>query len=61
MKTIGIIGSRRRYKPEDWLLVYEAFCQNYQEGDKITSGMCSKGGDQFAVLCSDIWDVEPIP
>ena len=60
MKTIGIIGTRRRYTPADWLLVYEAFCQVYEEGDRVCSGMCKTGADQFAVLCSDIWDTEPI-
>lgn len=60
MKIIGIIGSRRRNEPEDFLLVQEAFCQIFQEGDKICSGMCPKGGDAFAVLLSDIWDIDPI-
>ena len=60
MKTIGIVGSRKRYTPKDFLLVQEAFCQLYEDGDKVCSGMCSTGADQFAVLLSDIWDSEPV-
>jgi|WetSurMetagenome_2_1015567.scaffolds.fasta_scaffold01454_21 hypothetical protein len=56
MKTIGIIGSRRRNSPEDFLLVQEAFCQLYEEGDEICSGLCPKGGDKFAVILAQIWD-----
>ena len=56
MKRIGIVGSRRRNSPEDFLLVQEAFCQIYEEGDIIVSGGCPKGGDAFAMLLMDIWD-----
>ena len=59
-KVIGIVGSRRRNTPEDFCLVQEIFCQVYKQGDKITSGMCKTGGDQFAVLLSDVWDAVPI-
>jgi len=60
MKTIGIVGSRRRYSARDLLKVQEVFCQIYEPGDRICSGMCSKGADQFAALLSDIWDANPI-
>lgn len=56
MKTIGIIGSRRRNAPEDFLKVQEAFCQIYEEGDRICSGLCPRGGDSFAVTLKQIWD-----
>lgn len=50
MKTIGIIGSRRRYSPNDLLKAQEAFCQIYEEGDKVCSGMCSKGGEEPKIV-----------
>ena len=56
MKYIGIVGSRRRNSPEDFLVVQEAFCQIYEEGDVIVSGGCPKGGDSFAITLADIWD-----
>lgn len=55
MKTIGIVGSRRRNGPEDFLIVQEAFCQLYEEGDIICSGLCPKGADSFAVTLHEIW------
>jgi len=50
MKTIGIIGTRRRDSEDDLLLVEVAFLSVYQPGDRICSGLCPKGGDRFAVL-----------
>lgn len=50
MKTIGIIGTRRRDTNEDFLLVEAAFLRVYQPGDRICSGLCSTGGDRFAVI-----------
>jgi hypothetical protein len=55
-KTIGIIGSRRRNSPDDYLLVQEAFYQIYKKGDVVCSGLCWKGGDQFAIILADIED-----
>lgn len=48
MKTIGIVGSRRRNEREDFELVKTAFLKVYEEGDAICSGGCPKGGDRFA-------------
>jgi len=48
MKTIGIIGSRRRDTPVDKLLLKEVFDKHYEPGDRIVSGGCPQGGDRFA-------------
>ncbi len=48
MKTIGIIGSRRRDTPNDYHLTLVAFKRVYRPGDHIVSGGCLKGGDRFA-------------
>ena len=53
MKTIGIIGTRRRNTDNDFLLVEEASLKVFQQGDRICSGKCPKGGDRFAVLLAD--------
>jgi len=50
MKTIGIIGSRRRDAEVDFWAVHEMFQKLYCPGDGICSGLCPKGGDWFAVL-----------
>ena len=49
-KVIGIIGSRRRDNEEDYKQVYNEFKKWYDEGDKICSGGCPKGGDRFAEI-----------
>lgn len=48
MKIIGIVGSRRRAKAEDFVKVEEAFLNVYKPGDWIVSGGCPKGADNFA-------------
>ncbi len=48
MKTIGIVGSRRRDSTQDYLAVKAGFLRVYEEGDRIVSGGCPKGGDKFA-------------
>lgn len=48
MKTIGIVGSRRRDEPIDFVAVMTAFDKLYTKGDAIVSGGCPKGGDHFA-------------
>lgn len=48
-KAIGIVGSRRRDRPSDKLDCFHAFRAIYEEGDRIVSGGCPKGGDRFAV------------
>lgn len=48
MKTIGIVGSRRRDSNDDYHKCLKAFEMLYEEGDRIVSGGCPKGGDAFA-------------
>jgi len=56
MKTIGIIGTRRRDKLKDFMLVEDAFVDVYEAGDRICSGLCPKGGDRFAVMLAKKYD-----
>lgn len=53
MKTIGIVGSRRRNNPEDFKACWNAFINLYEEGDKIVSGGCPTGGDKFAEIIAE--------
>lgn len=48
MKTIGIVGSRRRNSIADKKLVHKKFIELYKDGDQIVSGGCPQGGDFFA-------------
>ena len=48
MKTIGIVGSRRRNEIKDRDAVAKAFASVYEDGDEIDSGGCPQGGDNFA-------------
>lgn len=50
MKTIGIIGSRRRDSKADYEATLKIFMEIYEEGDRIVSGHCPKGGDLFAEI-----------
>lgn len=50
MKTIGVIGTRRRNTEEDFRKVSDLFFLLYEQGDRICSGLCPQGGDWFAVL-----------
>lgn len=47
-KTIGIVGTRRRDGPKDFVKVRNAFFERYEQGDLIVSGGCPSGGDRFA-------------
>jgi hypothetical protein len=47
-KCIGIIGTRRRDTEVDYELVLSEFQNIYENGDRIVSGGCPKGGDNFA-------------
>lgn len=47
MKTIGIVGSRRRDTDEDYSLTISALSKIYKNGDKLVSGGCPLGGDRF--------------
>ena len=48
MKTIGIVGSRRRNSKDDFNLVERKFLDLYEDGDEIVSGGCAKGADAMA-------------
>ena len=48
MKTIGIVGSRRRDTSLDFDLVQEALFNVYEVGDTVVSGGCPQGADRFA-------------
>lgn len=53
MKTIGIIGTRRRNSQKDFIKLYHnTFREHYNEllNDQIVSGGCPKGGDRFAEI-----------
>ena len=53
MKTIGIIGSRRRDTKADYQLLRKMFFEIYEDGDKIVSGHCPKGADAMAEIIAD--------
>lgn len=53
MKTIGIVGSRRRDSQEDFKTCWDSFLNIYEEGDRIVSGGCSRGGDRFAEIIAE--------
>lgn len=59
-KVIGIIGTRRRDTEADLKKVNDAFLKVYEEGDKICSGLCPKGGDRFAVILAKLYKVPTI-
>ena len=48
MKIIGVVGSRRRNTPQDYIKVEEKFFELYEKGDWVCSGGCPEGGDHFA-------------
>ena len=50
MKTLGIIGSRRRDSKSDLEATRKIFNDIYEDGDTIVSGHCPKGGDTFAEI-----------
>jgi len=53
LKTIGIIGSRRKDSQKDYKLVERKFLEVYKPGDIIVSGGCPKGGDRFAEIIAE--------
>ena len=57
MKTIGVIGSRRRNSEDDYHIVEAAFFRAYKQGDRICSGGCPKGGDRFAEMIAKKFDI----
>jgi hypothetical protein len=48
LKTIGIVGSRRRNTGEDKKKVLLKFIELYEDGDHIVSGGCPGCADEFA-------------
>lgn len=50
MKTIGIVGSRRRHSQRDSDALVRAFNEiySYDDGDRIVSGGCERGADAYA-------------
>jgi hypothetical protein len=56
-KKIGIVGTRRRDTNVDLKKVNDAFLIEFLEGDEIVSGGCPKGGDRFAELIADAYNV----
>jgi hypothetical protein len=57
MKNIGIIGTRRRNTQTDYLKTKQVFLRHYENGDKIISGGCPKGGDRFAERIAKHYDI----
>lgn len=57
VNRIGIVGSRRRNTDDDFLDVELCFLTIYRKGDIIISGGCPRGGDRFAELLADMYDV----
>ena len=58
MKSIGIIGSRKRDSNWDFLLCEIEFLKAYCLGDIIISGGCKYGGDKFAEILAKKYNVE---
>ena len=57
MKTIGIIGSRRRDTEVDLKYCTQVFLRYYKNGDEIVSGGCPKGGDRFAEIIAKVGEI----
>jgi hypothetical protein len=57
MKTIGIVGSRRRDSKEDFDLCEKTFLEIYKDGDHLVSGGCSRGGDRFCEILAKKYQV----
>jgi predicted Rossmann fold nucleotide-binding protein DprA/Smf involved in DNA uptake len=57
MKTIGIIGSRRRNTKEDLEACRTVFKSVYEKGDRLVSGGCGRGGDFFCEIFAKEYDI----
>jgi hypothetical protein len=57
MKTIGIVGSRRRDTADDFNMCEKAFLEIYKEGDHLVSGGCSRGGDRFCEILAKKYQI----
>ncbi len=59
-KIIGIIGTRKRNSKKDFELTKLQFLKIYNPGDIICSGLCPKGGDNFAVILAKQFNIETL-
>lgn len=57
MKTIGIIGTRRRNSDKDFDLCEKEFLRVYEDGDELVSGGCNQGGDKFCEIIAKKFSV----
>jgi len=57
MKVIGIIGTRSRDSAADLLACKEKLFEIYEDGDRIVSGGCPKGGDRFAEALARSYEI----
>lgn len=57
MKYIGIVGSRRRNLQADHNLIERLLLEQYRESDRIVSGGCSTGADNFAEQLAKKWQI----
>ena len=57
IKIIGIIGTRRRDTIKEFKLIHKTFFEIYTIGDIICSGGCKQGGDRFAKLLHQKYDI----
>ena len=60
MKHIGVVGTRRRDSIRAFNAVLSKFLEIYKDGDVIVSGGCCKGGDRFAEIIADNFDIEKV-
>jgi len=54
MKTIGIVGSRRRNVSSDYAIVTTEWAKIYERGDRIVSGGCPTGADAYAERIAEL-------
>jgi hypothetical protein len=57
MKTIGIIGSRRRTSNKDFVQLEAKFLEIYKDGDELVSGGCASGGDAWCEILAKKYQV----
>ena len=50
IKSIGIVGSRRRVSVKDFQKIEKKLLAIYEEGDYIVSGGCPTGADSYAEI-----------
>lgn len=60
MKTIGIVGTRRRDSDEDFETVHNKFLEVFVKGDTICSGCCPKGADRFAIILANMYNTDTL-